>query len=286
MTGQQQQRFARRNHGTGHGYTLDGHEIPGVTTIIGLLDKPALVGWAAEQSAGYAVENWGRLSELPLMERAKQIRNARFAKNRQATTKGTRIHAMAERLQAGEPLESIDVPLTVESQVQAVARFLDDWQMQPVCAEAPLCNTGYRYGGTLDSIVTSPRLGTILMDWKTGKGVYDETALQLAAYRAADLTLAEQVTVGPRGGRKTSWVERTMPEVDGCYVAHVLTDSVELHPVTADEKVLAAFLYLREVYDLWVTRTGWRFRDTPGYAPTVGAPIYPEDKPVKEQDDE
>lgn len=284
MTGQQQ-RFARRNYGTGHGYTLDGHEIPGVTTIIGLLDKPALVGWAAEQSASYAVENWGRLSELPLMERAKQIRNARYAKNRQATVKGNRIHAMAERLQAGEPVE---VPPAVESQVQAVARFLDDWQMQPVCAETPLCNTGYRYGGTLDAVVTSPRLGTILMDWKTGKGVYDEVALQLAAYRAADLTLAEQVTVGPRGGRKTSWVEQPMPATDGCYVAHVLTDSVELHPIDADEKVLAAFLYLREVYDLWTTRTGYRFREQASYAPTVGAPIYPEDKPMdmEEQDDE
>lgn len=276
-------RFRRVNHGSGHSYLLDGHPVPGVTTIIGVLDKPALVNWAAEQSASFAVENWARLSELPLMERAKQIQSARFQTNRAAVVKGNRIHAMAEQLQqTGQAPVNPDNP--VYPQVVAVARFLDDWEMQSIVTEAPVCNAGYRYAGTMDGIIWSPRLGTILLDWKTGKGVYDETALQLAAYQAADLMLVEETTTGPRGGKTTTMAEQAMPPVDGCYVAHVLPDSVELHPITVDDQVLAAFLHLREVYGLWVERTGWKFRDTDTYAPTVGKPIYPEDRPILQKE--
>ena len=35
--------FTRKNHGDNHSYYLDGVKIPGVTSIIGVLDKPALV---------------------------------------------------------------------------------------------------------------------------------------------------------------------------------------------------------------------------------------------------
>ena len=270
-------RFERKKAGSGHRYTLDGFEIPGVTTIIGTLDKPALINWAADQSATYAVENWARLSEIPLIERHKQIKNARNQRNREAIVKGNRIHALAEKLQKG--LE-VEVPAAIEPQVEAVARFMDDWEIQTIHTETPVCNTDYRYGGTLDTISTAPRLGTVLLDWKTGKGVYDETALQLAAYQHADLALAAREVVGPRGGRKTVYDEISMPPVDGCYVAHVLADAIELHPVTTDDQVFRAFQHLRMVYAMWIERVGWKYRDTPTYAPTIHKPIYLEDRPI------
>ena len=272
-------RFRRVNHGKGHSYTLDGHGVPGVTAIIGVLDKPALVNWAAEQSASFAVENWQRLSELPIVERAKQIQAARFQTNRAAIVKGNRIHAMAEQLQTtGRAPVEPDNP--VYPQVVAVARMLDDWGMESLVTEAPICNTNYRYAGTMDSIVTSPRLGKVLIDWKTGKGVYDEVALQLGAYRAADLMLSPVEVVGPRGGKRTEWIEQPMPAVDGCYIAHVLGDAVELHPITVDDEVITAFLYLRKIYASWIERTSWKFRDSDSFAPTVGDPIYIEDRPI------
>ena len=270
-------RFKRVNAGAGHSYRLDGYDVPGVTTIIGTLDKPALVNWAAEQSASFAVENWARLSEVPMVERLKQIQNARYNTNRAAIVKGNRLHAMAERLQRTG--DSGEVPPEILPGVEALARFLDDWEIDTIHAEAPVANTAYRYAGTLDTIATSPRLGTILLDYKTGKGVYDETALQLAAYKACDLLLQPREVIGPRGGKSTVWDEHPMPEIDGCYVAHVLADAVELHPITVDDDVLRAFLHLREVYARWIERTAYKFRGTPNYAPTVGKPIYLEDRP-------
>lgn len=270
-------RFERINAGSGHSYRLDGHDVPGVTTIIGTLDKPALVNWAAEQSASYAIDNWARLSGVPLAQRLKEIQNARYNTNRAAVVKGNRLHALAERLQ--QTGDTGEIPAELVPQVEAIARFLDTWELDAIHTETPVCNTGYRYAGTLDTISTSPRLGRILLDFKTGKGVYDDFTLQLAAYANSDLMLVPHTEIGPRGGKKTVWNEQVMPQVDGCYVAHVLGDTIDLHPLTVDDQVFAAFLHLREVYALWVERTGWKFRDRPTYAPTVQKPIYIEDRP-------
>ena len=70
-------RLQRRNYGNGHGYQLDGRKVPGVTSITGKLDKPALIGWAARTAAGYAVDHWDELSRKPILERAKEIEDAR-----------------------------------------------------------------------------------------------------------------------------------------------------------------------------------------------------------------
>jgi hypothetical protein len=264
-------RLTRRNYGNGHGYALDGVKVPGVTTVIGKLDKPALVAWAARMSAGYAVDHWDELTHLPIMDRAKKIEDARWDKNRAAVVKGNRIHGLGERLAAGE---KVDAPAEVLGQVEAYARFLDTWQLESIHTEASVAHTQYHYAGTLDAIMNSPKLGMILLDIKTGSGVWAEVALQLAAYRYADLLQTEIAAVGPRGGKKApELVEGPVPEVDGCYVAHVLADTVELLPIRAGEDEFATFLYLREVY-AWHEEASNRNND--GYRPPVGQALYPE----------
>jgi hypothetical protein len=270
-------RFTRRNQGSSHSYYLDGERIPGVTTVIGILDKPALVGWAAEQSASYAVENWEALAGLPLVERAKRIQNARFNTNRKAVVKGNRIHNLGEQLAHGRPVE---VPLDIQPQVSAYARFLDAWELETVATETPVCSTEWSYGGTFDLIGHSPRFGTALMDIKTGKGVYSEVALQLNAYAACDLRLVSNEVVGPRGGVKVEWVEAPMVDVERLLVAHVLEDTVELVPVEFDAAIAEAFLHMLEIFETWTKRTSWDYRDEDTFSPPVGKPLYPEDVPA------
>lgn len=274
MTTTRPPRFQRKNHGNSHSYTLDGKLVPGVTTICGVLDKPALVNWAAKETAAYADDNWARLSEMRSADRIAAMEKARFQTNRKATTKGSRIHAMAEALAHGQEVE---VPPEIRPQVEAVARFLDSWAFETVITESPVANTAYMYAGTADAVLRNDRFGTILLDWKTGKGVYDEVALQLAAYKNCDLRLVEEVTVGPRGGKKSSWVEKPMVAVDQCMVAHVHEESVELHPVETGDDVYSMFLYELELFEGWVKRTSWRYRSDPSFAPTIGDPVWPED---------
>lgn len=254
-------RFARRNYGNSHGYTLDGEKAPGVTSVIGkVLDKPALVNWAAKQSAGYAIEHWEELTGLPLLKRAEQIEKARFTTNKKAIVRGHRIHEFGEKLATGEPVE---VPDEYRGPAEAYARFLDAWEMETVRTETPVCHTDYRYAGTFDAVVDSPRLGTVMLDIKTGSGVYAETALQLAAYRFANLMIDDE----------------PMIPTEAAYVAHTNGDTFDLIPMVQDEAITAAFLYVLELYETWIKRVDWDFRKEPSYAPVVGQPIYPDQFP-------
>ena len=252
-------RFVRRNYGNGHGYLLDGEKITGVTTAFGkVLDKPGLPKWAAEQTAGYAIERWGALTELPLMERYDLMVGARFETNRRAIVRGHRIHEFGDRLARGE---AVEVPEEYRTATDLYARFLDTWDMETVATETSVCNTDYRYGGTFDAVVRSDRLGTVMLDIKTG-GVYSEVALQLAAYRGADLMIDD----------------KPMINTDAAYVAHVLPDTVDLIPIKQDPAVFNAFLYCLEIYETWLRRTSWDFKAEPTFDPVIGAPIYPDQR--------
>lgn len=242
-------RFARRNRGQGHSYTLDGAHVPGVTTVLGVLAKPGLINWAARTAADYAIDQWAELGELPTSQRHAAIAGAH--RNTAARTRGTRIHTFGALLAAGTP---VDVPEELAGPVDAYARFLDTWDMAPVLTESSVVHTTYGYAGTLDAIVTTPKLGGVVMlDIKTG-GVFPEAALQLSAYRHASHYLAE-------GGELEA-----MPATEGAYVARVHPDNVELVPVTADDETFSAFLYLLAVYR-WQTSMS---------ADVIGSTLYPE----------
>jgi len=271
------QRFARRNAGSSHSYQLDGQRIPGVTTVIGILDKPALVNWAAQQTAYYADENWEKLSAMRPGERIQLMEKARYNTNRKAVVKGNRIHDLGEKLGKGE---QVDVPLEIRSQVEAYAKFLDAWDLDVIATETPVCHTEWAFAGTFDLIAESPRFGRALMDIKTGKGVYAEVALQLNAYANCDLRLVATEMVGPRGGKSIEWLEAPMPKIDTLLVAHVLEDSVEMVPVKLDPAIFESFLHMLEVFEGWHKRTGWDFRDDDSYDNPIGKPVWPENLPV------
>lgn len=248
-------RFVRRNHGTGHSYRLDGQKIPGVTTVNDTLDKSAaLKQWAANLAATEAVENWDELGQLGVIERLDRIRYAHKNTLRKASVRGTRIHALGEKIANG--LE-VQVPDEYRGPVAAYARFLDRWQIETVHTETAVCHTGHRYAGTLDGIATSPLLAggaPFIFDVKTG-GVYREVALQLAAYRFADVAIID--------GEETA-----MPQVGEVgYVAHVLADDVELLPVDVGAHTWRVFLHVLQAYR-WIQAC----QDDP----PVGRAIWPE----------
>lgn len=185
-------RFRRRQYGRNHGYLLDGQRIIGVTTILSLgIPKPALVNWAANQAADYAIAHWSELAQLPTHERRVAISRAHEQTRNTAAVKGTAVHDMAARLVAGERVEGI--PDEVAAKVNAYVAFLNRFQVEPVIVEASGCNLEHRYGGTLD-LVWRSRLfpgRTFLTDIKTSKGVYGDTALQLEGYARFDFYVDE-----------------------------------------------------------------------------------------------
>lgn len=267
-------RFERRNHGNGHSYRLDGAKIPGVTTVIKNLDSPGLRYWYARMSAQVVLDEWDELCAMKPAERFERVLKAADRERDSKAVRGKRIHAMAEKVAAGEPVE---VPDELRERVEGIARFLDEWELHPLASESPVCSTEYRYAGTFDAVMASPRLGNVLVDYKNkddGRGPYPETSLQLAAYRYADVRLVEVPQVGPRGGKLPSrWDEAPMLTVDSCAVIGVADSTSTLWPMTADERVFDVFLHLLEVtYE-------WRDRLDPkhdSYDPPVGEPVFPD----------
>ncbi|WP_133849891.1 hypothetical protein [Labedaea rhizosphaerae] len=230
----------RVNSGRGHRYEdAHGRKVPGVTTVISSgVPKPALINWAARVTAAYAVDYWDELAELPVSERLTRLEKARFGERDEAARRGTQVHSLAERLVHGE---EVDVPEALAGHVRAYVDFLDQWRVQPVLAEFVVASHRHGYAGTADLLayLDDPdepgRAVPWLLDIKTSQGVWGETALQLAAYRYADVYRAADGT------------ELPVPEVERTGVVHVLGDGYQLVPVVAGRAQHRTFLYAQQI---------------------------------------
>lgn len=160
-----------------------GKRLPGVTTVLGVLDKPALLPWAAGCGARAAVAAVREgLDYDAAIERARSA----WAKERDAAADaGTLAHSFVEAHYASDPiLADLDDPR--QAQAHAVYRRIVDHieaaRLTVVASEVALVDVDSGYGGTMDLIVE--RDGALLVaDIKTGKRAYDEVIPQLAAYR-------------------------------------------------------------------------------------------------------
>jgi hypothetical protein len=248
-------RLTSRKYGTGHVYHLDNERIMGVTTILSALPGPP-PSWGAEEAAKFAVNGWEELSERSLTDRLALIKAAPDRARDTAAGRGTELHAYAEQLHAGTPVE---VPEEYKVVVEAVARWLDAWDITAVATETPLAHTVHKFGGTADLWARIGRRGDAraLIDLKTGRTVPGKTVLQLAGYRFADLWQPD----GPAS-------ESTKPDVDLVYVAHVGGDDVRMLPVDCRPEQLRQLLYVREVAN-WLKRHDW-FQRKPGEEPLIG----------------
>lgn len=194
----------------GHRYRLDGLPVTGVTTLInGGIPKEMLIPWAAEVAGEWAIKH---LDELPTMDPNDAIREMKMAWRKirdDAGVTGTAVHKLAEQLsKTGE----VDADEDLLGYIEGFVQFLDDWQISPVLVERKVANRKHHYAGMFDMYATSPFLADgklVQIDLKTSKGVYGETALQLAAYARAEFYLDD------------NGVEQPMPEVHATFVAHV-----------------------------------------------------------------
>lgn len=146
--------------------TTDGKRVPGVTTVLGILNKPALVKWA------------NNLGLQGIDSSAYVDETARV---------GTLAHEMIQEYLGGPSWdrEGWDAG-QVDLAENAVLSFFE-WErqtghrMETRHIELPLVSEANRYGGTIDWY------GEIggkfwLVDIKTSKGLWPEHVFQVAAY--------------------------------------------------------------------------------------------------------
>jgi RecB family exonuclease len=141
----------------------DGTQVGGVTSILGVLNKPALVFWA---------------NNLGL-----QGINVRAYTDDKADI-GKLAHAMVTDYLSGKETDTSDYDIKQISAAENAALSYYEWEKQhtvkAIFVERPLVHESLRYGGTQDIYAYVD--GEIeLIDLKTGSGIYPEHIYQLAA---------------------------------------------------------------------------------------------------------
>ena len=160
----------------------NGKKLPGVTTILGVLDKPALLWWAAREAAqatAAAIVNGG----MPADRAIEVGKKAPFQRRQDAADAGTQAHACVEAHYAGEPWPE-DASDAARACAQRVIDHIAARGYSVVVSEwaGTMGEYGSGFAGTLDLIVEKDDLRYIA-DLKTGKAAFDEVVPQLAAYR-------------------------------------------------------------------------------------------------------
>ena len=153
----------------------NGDRVVGVTTVLNILSKPALVAWA---------------NRLGLQG----IDSTKY-KDKMADI-GTITHLrIMHYLKHTEPDVSEYSQADIKTSDNCMLSFYE-WEkshkLEPICIETPLTSDRYNYGGTPDYIgLVNDRLE--LIDFKTGSGIYNEAIYQVSAYRQMAHELGHKV---------------------------------------------------------------------------------------------
>lgn len=225
-------------------------EVVSVTSALGSLPKPYLIGWAAKVTAAAAVDDHDIVGAMLAKgdERAAidHLKGARFRDMNKKADRGTIVHAALESYLADKPLDDetvqaqlkeARVPLNMwksaAAMIAGLMEFLADEEPEVLASEATVYSRKHGYAGTTD-VFARMRVGgqvlPVVLDVKTSKAIYDETALQLCAYGRADFIGLDDGTELPLdevfGGRRPEHGVVIRPTPSGKYekVVFTLTD--------------------------------------------------------------
>ncbi len=200
-----------------------GVEVPSVTTILKILDKPALKKWAN-------IMGFKRVKIEDVLKKASEV--------------GTLTHNCIEAYLKKEKFEIPPDMMKYSEELLNRFRGFVDWYksqttVEPILLEEELVSD--TYGGTMDFYGDlSGKL--VILDHKTSGRVYASMFLQLAAYA---LNLESQ-------GRK----------VDGVGILHITERGTNLHYKSIEELApyKEAFLMLVDLFHAWYNlniKDGW-----------------------------
>jgi len=238
-----------------HRYTFEGITYPGVTSILGALDKSGpLMGWAARETATAAVRLLPQLPDILATtgpEGVVKMLTARSSWTRdEAAQLGTDVHGLADLLVQGKPL-----PPMTDTQTKRVEHYAAWWERSGWTlrlSEAMVIQKGSHeqggWGGTFDLLAYDQDKRTVMADIKTGKAVYKEAVLQMAAYGMASI-------VQPAGAARTY----PLPLPDRYVVLHVTADGVREVEVNVGTPERMAFLACLELHHWIESMKGRKF---------------------------
>lgn len=148
-----------------------------VTTVISILDKPALRYWSGKEIY-YALVKDPSLSEQEALA-------APYKKSKSAMSRGTAVHDIIEHyVHNKKTVEGIDE--AIRPYGQAFYDWFESTDVEILDHEKTVTSEKYGYTGTLDLLVRFIKKDKVfVIDLKTGKDIYPESFLQSSAYAQA-----------------------------------------------------------------------------------------------------
>ncbi len=184
---------AHRYYVTDPSVGLDNAWVPGCTSITGVINKPALLGWAVKMGAEYLAENWKpgvSYDEVQINDMIKEMKGAHRQKRDKAADIGTMIHEWIEKyIKAEMGVEGFERPDNPENEKMqsAIVAFLD-WRAKHKVifthSETKVYSRMAQVAGTIDAVGMIDGASS-LIDFKTSNGIWPEMALQVAFYQQA-----------------------------------------------------------------------------------------------------
>lgn len=194
-----------------------GGRFPSVTNILSCVGKPALVNWAANTERSMVIQAAANLYEdLPLspkMSKAAYLDTLiRRIGHEKAHTKelakaceiGSEAHALIEWNLRKELGQRVGPQPVIGDKATWAFMAYEDWRkkagIKPVMIEQTIWSRTHGYAGTMDLCADVAEYGTLaIIDWKTGKAIYEEALLQNAAYVQALIEMGHAPTTNVYG---------------------------------------------------------------------------------------
>ncbi len=167
-------------------YPINGELYPSVTTILRIINKPAIYFWYAKHGTSKMLQV---LDELTKPLRTKIMSRLGWSMldtptkiMKRSGNIGSEVHhAIDKYLKTGAKTK---LKGEAKNAFNAFLIWEKEVDLKPVDTEVTVWSDELRYAGTLD-FVGYINGELCIADWKTSSGIYPENALQLSAYREA-----------------------------------------------------------------------------------------------------
>ena len=185
-----------------HSYTLDGKPLTGCTTVLGVIAKPNLIQWAANEAVNFVRNEWK--SDVIYSQEAIELilnkaKTAHRRKKEEAGQKGADVHAVIEDIIKFAIKEDEGMIMMNTHETPQVRNFIE-WAIENKIkfleSEKKVYSQKHWTAGTADfTCLINGRKW--IGDIKTSSGIYDRTPMaQTAAYRMMLEEMGEKDFVG------------------------------------------------------------------------------------------
>ena len=233
-------------------YTYRSQNGERVTSVLGVMDKPALRYWYSKMTAADALPRLSKSAIQALLDEAtaahettkyhlerhrkvcdfvpdalKWLAGAPMRTRDEAADRGGAVHGSAEK-----DAEFADVALSAYEQYR---QWVADYRPNIIVRERRVFDPEHGYGGTFD-LIAEVAGKVYLIDLKTSRYTYHETRLQLAAYLYAELCVDGDVIDMPATYARN--------RVEACAILHLTDDGYEFLEVEVGDAEWDWFCYL------------------------------------------